>query len=119
VIFLTTTTDLIQLVTSGTQVLKVHASYLDSTGVVVTPGRQNTSIPSAGTTTIVGSPVTAGVSRNVKFISIYNTDTTSPNTITVQHFVTGTPIVLQTIVLYPGLLFTYNDTTGWRLSPAW
>ena len=41
---LAATTDLLQLVTGGTQVVKVHASYVDLTGTTVTPGRLNTSI---------------------------------------------------------------------------
>jgi hypothetical protein len=55
-ILLTTSSDLIQIITGGTQQIKVHASYVDVNGSTVTPGRTNTAIASAATTTVVGGP---------------------------------------------------------------
>ena len=85
-LLLTSTSDLIQLITGSAGTIKVHASYSDvTTGPTVTVGRTNTpSITTATTTTIVASPASS-TQRNVRYISIRNTDATVTNACTVQH----------------------------------
>ena len=73
---LTSTSDLLELVTGSALVLNVHASWVDLASTTVTPGRTNTSISSTTTTTIVASPASS-TQRNVKTITIRNTDASS------------------------------------------
>jgi hypothetical protein len=115
-ILLTSTSDLVQVVTGGTQAIKVHASYVDiNASNVVTPGRLNTAIASATTTSVVASPG-SGVSRNLKFLSIANTDASASDAVTVQHTDGTTVIQLQKITLPAGYTMTYNaDGGGWAL----
>ena len=113
---LASTSDLLQLVTGGTQVIKVHASYADMSGITITYARLNTSISTVTTTTIVGSPA-ASTQRRVMFLSILNSDTTTPNTITLQVFATGTTCVLQQIALLPGAVLNYSSVGGFAITP--
>jgi hypothetical protein len=113
-ILLTATTDKLSLITSGTQALSVHVSYVDVNGAVVTPDKKNTAISTATTTDITGSP---GVStqRNIKHISIRNKDAAASSTITVQFDQNGTLFELEKITLLAGYSYTYNDLDGWVL----
>lgn len=96
-LLLTSTSDLVQVITSGSAEIDVHASYADYNGSTVTPGRTNTAhIVSGTTTTIVGSPGSS-VQRNVKFLSLHNSDASNSNTVTVQH-TDGTNV--ETLVKY-------------------
>lgn len=114
-ILLTSPSDLIQIITGSTQTIQVHASYVDLSGSTVTPGRTNTSIASATTTTVVGSPA-ASTQRTVKFLSIQNTGTAE--TVTVQHTDGTTPIQLQKLSLGAGFTLVYNEGSGWQLYDA-
>ena len=112
-ILLNSTSDLIQVVTSGTQNTAVHASFLDNLAGAITPLRTNTPIiSSATTTTVVASPASS-TSRNVKFLSIANTDATNSNTITVNHTDGSNVIQLFKATLPAGWTATYNDLEGW------
>ena len=85
-ILLTSTSDLIKLVTSSAaNSIDVHASYVDLNGSTVTPGRTNTKITTATTTNIVGSPG-ASTQRNLKGLYITNNSTGTNCTVAVQHF---------------------------------
>lgn len=71
----------------------IHASYVDlttSTGAI-TPGAANASISTAATSDVVAAPA-SGVVRNIKFLSLRNTNA-SPQTITIQH-TDGTNVVI-------------------------
>lgn len=85
-LFLTSTSDLLQIVTGGTQVLDVHASFIDlnASGANVNNERTNLTISTATTTTIVSSPA-SNVQRDVGFLSVLNTDTTNAAAISIQH----------------------------------
>lgn len=84
-LLLTSTSDLIQVVTGSAGGLDVHASWVDNASGTITPGRTNTaSITTAATTTVVASPG-ASTQRNVKFLSIENTHATVSNAVTIQH----------------------------------
>jgi hypothetical protein len=84
-LLLTSTSDLIQVITSAAGTVKVHASYVDNNAGTITPGRTNTpTISTAATTTVVASPASS-VQRNVKKLSVRNTDASVTQTITVQH----------------------------------
>lgn len=118
-IILATTTDALQLVTVGTQVLKTHASFFDQPGTVVGVGRLNLSISSATTTSLAGSPTSSGIARSIKYLSIYNSDTTTPAAITLQHFITGNLVLLRNMVLLPGMLALWTEARGFKPEPSW
>jgi hypothetical protein len=116
-LLLTGTSDLIQVITSGTQALAVHASWVDATSTTVTPGRTNTAISTATTTTVVGSPA-ASTQRNVKHLSIRNKDASASDTVTVQHTDGTTVSELIKLALPAGYTLTFNDQLGWILIDA-
>ena len=115
-ILLVSTSDDVQLVSGSTQTLHCQASFVDLNGTTVTPGRKNTIITTAVTTSIVGSPA-ASTQRTVKFLSIQNTGASS-EAVTVQH-TDGTNVVqLQKITLNAGYTLVYNEGSGWQLFDA-
>ena len=109
-LLLTSTSDIVQLVTGSASTIDVHASYVDylASGPTYTPSRTNTAIIStATTTTIVGSPATS-TQRNVRHINIANNDASNSTAVTVQHYDGTTTEVLIKCTLLPGeeLVFT-------------
>lgn len=82
---LTSTSDIIRIVTSSTADVHAQTSWADITTTVFTPGRTNTVITSATTTTIVASPG-ASTQRQIKTIVIYNAHASTANTVTIQHY---------------------------------
>lgn len=112
-ILLTSTSDLVEVTTGSTQSIHVHASYVDNASGTITPGRTNTIIASAATTTVVGSPASS-TQRTVKFLSIYNAGSAA-ETVTVKH-TDGTNVVdLYSISLSAGFLLLYNEGSGWSV----
>jgi hypothetical protein len=81
---LSSTSDLIRVLTSSASAINVHVSWVDITTTTFTPGRTNTSISSLTTTTIVASPA-ASTQRQVKTITISNFGASIANSITVIH----------------------------------
>lgn len=118
-ILLTSTSDLVQIITGGAQVVNVHASYADlaTTTGLVTVSRTNTIINSAATTTVVPSPG-SNVSRNLKTLSIRNTDASVADTVTVNHTDGTTLVTLNSISLLAGYTWTWTDEAGWILTNA-
>lgn len=82
--YLTSTSDKVQLVTSSTAEIDVHADWDDQTTTTYTPGRTNAVVNSIGTTDIVAAPG-ASTQRRVHRISLKNLDSSNPNTIKVWH----------------------------------
>src|SRR5262249_22056070 len=113
----TSTSDLVQVVTGGTQAIHVHASWVDLSASSVTPGRTNTNISSAATTTVVGSPGSS-TQRNVKTLSIRNTDASASDAVTVKHTDGTTASELIKITLLAGQQLAYNEGDGWVLVDA-
>ena len=110
---LTSTSDLISVVTSVATNVMVHASYVDLNNGAVTPGRTNTAaITTAATTTVVASPAASTV-RNIKYLSVANTSGAA-NTVTVRH-TDGTNLVrIAQCILYAGDSLQYSDLNGWE-----
>ena len=104
---LTSTSDLIRVVTSSTADLNVQASFVDITTTTFTPGRLNTIITTATTTTIVSSPA-ASTQRQVKTLSLYNAHASSSNTITIQHYDGTTSVNMFKVTLAAGERAQYN-----------
>jgi len=112
-ILLTTPTDALQVVTGAAATVNVHVTWVDTnTGAgTITPGRTNTAISTAATTSVAGAPA-AGVQRNVKTLHIRNTHATLSCDTTVQH--TDGTIVAQLYkrTLAPGEMLEYTDQGG-------
>ena len=71
-LLLTSTSDIVRVVTgAAVSTITVHVSYVDNASGTITPGRTNTNISTATTTTICSSPG-ASTQRNVRQISITN-----------------------------------------------
>lgn len=112
-ILLTSTSDQIKLVTSAAaNSIDVHASYVDLSGTTVTPGRTNTKITTATTTTIVGSPG-ASTQRNLKGLYITNNSVGTNCNVAVQHFDGTNTVELIEFVLLPGENLGYREDGSW------
>ncbi len=118
-ILLTSTADLIQVVTGSSGNIDVHASYVDYNGTSITPGRYNTTpqITTQATTTVVASPG-GSVQRNVKHISIRNAHASTSNAITVQHYDGTTTATMVKYTLLAGESLHYWDERGWIVMDA-
>jgi hypothetical protein len=87
-----------------------------STGAI-TPGRTNTAISIATTTSIAGSPA-AGVQRNIKTLHVRNTHTTLAADVTVQH-TDGTVVAqLYKMTMLPSNMLEYTDQGGFSRGGA-
>ena len=115
-ILLTSTSDLLRVTTSSAAAVKVHASHVDRSGATITPGRLNTAIASATTTTIVASPA-ASTDRTVKFVSIYNDDASLSVTVTILHTDGTTAVDMWSATLAPQQGLQYDEGAGWS-APA-
>lgn len=112
-ILLTSTSDLLRVVSSSTANLSVHADWIDAASGAGTPGRQNTAISTATTTTVVASPG-SGVQRNVKNVSIRNDHASTANAVTVLHTDGTTSVNLIKVTLAAGEQLQHNDA-GWQV----
>jgi len=84
-LLLTGTGDLVRVVTDASSDIEVHASWIDLNSGTVTPGRTNTtSITSATTTTVVGSPASS-TQRNVKLLNLRNNHASVSCNVQVNH----------------------------------
>jgi len=110
---LTSTTDLVRVVTSAAAQIEVHASWADFDGSAVSLGRQNTPhITTATTTTVVPSPG-ASVTRNLKHLNITNDHASMSCTVTVEHFDNTTAIELIAFTLLPGENMVFAENGNW------
>lgn len=96
-LLLTSTSDVLRVITGSALTIDVHASFMDLSAGATTPGRQNTAITTAATTAVVAAPA-ASTQRNVKFLSIRNKDA-SPCDITVVHFDGSVAVELKKVAL--------------------
>lgn len=110
---LTSTSDLIRVVTSSASQIEVHASYVDFNGTAVTPGRTNTPyITTATTTTVVPSPG-SGVQRNIKHLNITNDHASVACVITVEHTDGTTAEELISVTLLSGENMVLGEDGRW------
>jgi hypothetical protein len=116
-ILLTGTSDLVQLVTGSAGSIDVHASWVDNNAGTITPGRTNTAITTAATTTVVGSPA-ASTQRNLQTLNIRNKHATSSNLVTVQHTDGATAVQLFAYTLLAGEELSFMDGVGFRVIDA-
>lgn len=84
-LLLASTSDLLRVVTAtAARNVDVHASWVDVSGSTVTPGRTNTLITGAATTTVVASPA-ASTYRTVKTLTVRNREAVNSQDVTVVH----------------------------------
>ena len=112
-LLLTSTSDIIRVVTGSAADIECHASWVDINGTTVTPGRTNTApITTATTTTIVAAPA-ASTQRNVKALYIHNTHATVASTVLIQHFDGTTSVDLVNCTLLPDEHLNLNENGSW------
>jgi hypothetical protein len=114
---LASTSDLVQLVTTAAVACHVQASWVDivtATGAV-TPGRTNTIVSTATTTTVVAAPASGSV-RNLKHLSVHAIG--GANTVTVQHTDGTTAVNVQNAALLGDESLMFNDGVGFQVLDA-
>ena len=113
-LLLTSTSDVVRIVTgTATSTIEVHASYIDVAAGVVTPGRTNTRITTASTTTVVPSPA-ASTQRNLKGLYVTNNSAGTTCSVGVEHFDGTNSVEIMQFNLLPGENMTFNEDGGWR-----
>lgn len=110
---LSSTSDILRVVTSTAAQVEVHASWVDLSGTTVAPGRANTPhIVTAATTTVVAAPA-ANTTRNVKHLNITNDHASLACIVTVEHFDGTTAIELMSFTLLSGENMIFNEEGRW------
>lgn len=112
-LLLTSTSDIIRVVTGSAATIQVHASWVDNNAGTITPGRTNTPVISTATTTTVVASPASGVQRNVKFLNITNAHATASTVVTVQHFDGSNSEDLIGVTLLPGENLVLSSTGDW------
>lgn len=113
-LLLTSISDIVRLTTSvATTTIEVHTSWVDKISeTATTPGRTNTRITTAATTTIVASPA-ASIQRNVKAIYCTNNSTATSCVVGVEHFDGTNSVELMQFTLLPGENLGYREDGSW------
>lgn len=112
-LLLTSASDQLQIVSSTAANLEVHATWVDTitSSGVITPGRLNTKIAAAATTSVAGSPP-ASTQRNVKSLHVRNKHATLSNALKIRHS-DGTNVAqIFGTTLGPGSAIEYTDQGG-------
>jgi hypothetical protein len=113
-LLLTSTSDIIRIVTGSAADVDVHASFMDINGTTVTPGRTNTApITTATTTTVVASPG-ASTQRNIKALFVHNTSASVSTTVTIQHFDGTNSIDIVNCTLLADEHLNFTEDGDWR-----
>jgi len=110
-LLLTSITDLLQVVTGQAVTIDVHASWVDNAAGTITPGRTNTAISTATTTTVVGSPG-ASTQRNLQTLIVRNRDAAASCDVTIKHTDGTTALELFKVTLLAGYELQYLDGIG-------
>lgn len=108
-------TDSLEVTTGQDVPVDVHVSWVDViVGTSNTPGRTNTLITTATTTSIVPTPA-AGTQRVVKHVNIANRDATQSVDVTVIYDTNGTDVILYSATLAPSDVLEYQEGVGWKV----
>lgn len=112
-LLLTSTNDQLQVVTEQAATIDVHATWVDTnpSTSAITPGRTNTTITTATTTSVAGSPA-ASTQRNIKTLHLRNKHATAASVVTVRHSDGTTVVELLKMSLLPGNALEYTDQGG-------
>lgn len=118
-LLLTSTSDKLQVVTTGTTTVDVHASYIDLLSGAVTAGRTNSKIVTgAPTTTDVVAAPSGSTVRNVKTLHVHNVHASAITTVSVQHTDGSNVVILETVSLAAGERIAYIEGQGFNLVDA-
>ena len=111
---LSSTSDIIRVITASVASIEVHASWVDLSGTTVTPGSLNTpNITTATTTTVVAAPGASTV-RNVKALYMTNVSSSASTRVAVEHFDGTNAVEMMGFILLPGENMTFNEEGRWR-----
>lgn len=116
-LLLASTSDLLRVTTSAAVTTDVHASWVDMNGTTITPGRTNTAITTATTTTVVASPA-ASTYRTVKTLTVRNRHATTAQTVTVLHTDGTVSVELIKVTLAAGECLHYHESAGFWVSDS-
>lgn len=109
-------TDVLRVISSAAVTTDVHASFVDGVASI-TPGRQNTLITTAATTTVVPAPA-GGVYRTVKTLTVRNRHATTAQTVTVVHFDGANAAELFKATLSAGETLHYHEAAGFYVQDS-
>jgi|GEM_PF-2735311 len=114
-LLLTSTTDLLRLVTGAAANITCSVAALDNTaGVISVPDLPPLAAISSATTTIICAAPASGVQRNVKAIFITNNHATASSQVTVQRYNGTNAADLMGVTLLPGENMILDDQGGWH-----
>jgi hypothetical protein len=113
VIFLTSTSDKLYVVTQGNATYDVQGAYIDWDGSRFTLGRVNFTIPGAATTDIITAPA-AGVQRHIQRVTMRNTHASLRGNANFYHTDGVNGIVLWAVNFNAGSTVQYSDTRCWE-----
>lgn len=116
-LLLTTTSDVIKVVTDSAATVDVHASWVDRNGTTDAPGSTNTAISSSTTTTVVAAPTSSTV-RNIRRLIVRNKHATLSVTVTVNLGVGAANYELDERVLGPGQSLMFTEDGGFFPTPS-
>jgi len=111
-LLLTSATDVIQIVTGSAITLDVHASWVDNVSGTITPGRTNTEITTATTTTVVAGP--ASGQRNVQTMLVSNLSA-SAGQVTINYFDGTATVTLFSLSLLAGYTVQFAAGSGFTV----
>jgi hypothetical protein len=113
---LTSTTDKIEIVLGAnvaSRQLEFISSYNDNTSTSVTPSRTVSVTNNTTAVDLVPAP-SSGVSRQLRWASIYNSDSV-PATVTIRINYNGTTRTVLVTTLQIGEYIQYTHRTGWKV----
>lgn len=116
-IFLSNTTETLELTTSSTADIDYQVNFVDVVPTTsATPDTSEGKITTATTTTIVAAPASS-TTRQIKSISIRNKHASTANTVSVKKDISGTEYIITTdAILQAGEVLTYEDGVGWSIN---
>jgi hypothetical protein len=117
-ILLKATTETLQIVSSSTASIDYSISFADITTTTFTPSTNEGKIAAATTTTIVVAPASS-TQRQIKLITVSNTDAALSAAVYIQKLITATTYKLTpTLTLLAGETIQYLDGSGWAYYSA-
>jgi len=114
VLLLTTTSDIVRVITGNAADVDVYASYVDLNGSTVTPDKTATpGITTATTTTDIAAPAASTI-RNIKHINITNNHATQATVVDVEFYDGANPTELRAVTLLPGENLAMDERCQWH-----
>lgn len=118
-LLLASTSDVLRVITGSSGSIDVHASYatLTTSSGAVLPGRKNTAITTATTTSVATAP-SSGEVRTVKTLTVRNKHASTSNAVTVAHYDGTTEVELFKTTLAAGECVHYHEQAGFWMTDA-